>query len=331
MWRFINTDGGESACYTANTMITLLLGSDSLAKKQHIDSQAKQLASEVEVYNDAGSLDFNRLFEPQLFGPSKLVVLDHCWKQLDIENLLEQVGSNTADQLYLLEDSLDKRLNVNKQFLKDPRVTVIEKNAPSGLGESVVWIRNFAKENNINIDATVATNLANAILPDQEATLSVLRTQNELQKLKSYANGEPVTTVMIEDLVESASSMDVFALTNAIAAKNKKLALQLLDEYFRTEVGDEKANAIKVTALLSEQFRSLLIALDSQSRRLPEDDVLAMTGWKSGRLFIMNKTARNFTVPQVKMSLAKLENLDRELKTGSMPPHVVLDLIIADI
>ena len=31
------------------------------------------------------------------------------------------------------------------------------------------------------------------------------------------------------------------------------------------------------------------------------------------------------------ISLLKLENLDRELKTGTMPPHVVLDLIIADM
>lgn len=312
-------------------MITLLLGTDSLAKKQYIDDRAKQLAAEIEVFTDATNLDFSRLFEPQLFGASKLIVLDHIWKQLDIEKMLEQVGSNATAQLFLLEDSLDKRVNVNKEFLKDSRVTVIEKNAPVGLGESVVWIRQFAKVNNINIDATVATKLANSILSDELATLSVLRTQNELTKLKSYANGEAITVAMVEDLVESTTSIDVFALTNAIAAKNKKLALQLLNEYFENESGDEKANAIKVTALLSEQFRSLLIALDSQTRRLAEAEVLAMTGWKSGRLYIMNKTARNFTIPQVKQSLGKLENLDRELKTGSMPPHVVLDLIIADI
>lgn len=312
-------------------MITLLLGTDSLAKKQYIDDRAKQLAAEIEVFTDATNLDFSRLFEPQLFGASKLIVLDHIWKQLDIEKMLEQVGSNATAQLFLLEDTLDKRVNVNKEFLKDSRVTVIEKNAPVGLGESVVWIRQFAKVNNINIDATVATKLANSILSDELATLSVLRTQNELTKLKSYANGEAITVAMVEDLVESTTSIDVFALTNAIAAKNKKLALQLLNEYFENESGDEKANAIKVTALLSEQFRSLLIALDSQTRRLAEAEVLAMTGWKSGRLYIMNKTARNFTIPQVKQSLGKLENLDRELKTGSMPPHVVLDLIIADI
>lgn len=312
-------------------MITLLLGTDSLAKKQSIANRAKELGADIETFTDAANLSFAQLFEPQLFGAPKVIVLDHVWKQLELEKVLDEVGENSAAQLFLVEDSLDKRLTVNKEFLKDKRVTVVEMNAPAGLGESVVWIRQFAKENNINIDAAAATNLANAILPDPEATLSVLRAQNELQKLKSYANSKPVTAQMVEELVESTTSMDVFGLTNAIAAKNKKLALQLLNEYFQTEAGDEKANAIKVTALLSEQFRALLIALDAQTRRMPDSEVLALTGWKSGRLFIMNKTARNFTVPQVKQSLSKLENLDRELKTGSMPPHVVLDLIITDI
>lgn len=312
-------------------MITLLLGSDELAKKQHISKVAKQLAAEIEVFTDASGLNLGQLFEPQLFGAPKVIVLDHVWKQLDLEKVLETIGGNPSAQLFLLEDSLDKRLTVNKDFVKDSRVTVVQLDAPAGLGDSVMWIRKFADENDIKLDAITATKLANAILPDQEATLPVLRTQNELQKLKSYANGNPVTAEMIDELVESTASVDMFALTNAIAAKNKKLAMQLLNEYFDTESGDEKANAIKVTALLSEQFRSLQIALDASTRRLPEAEVLNMTGWKSGRLYIMNKTARNFTIPKLAQALSKLENLDRELKTGSMPPHVVLDLIIADI
>lgn len=312
-------------------MITLLLGSDELAKKQYILDRAKQLASDVETITDANGLDLVRLFEPQLFGSPKLVVLDHIWKQLELGKILETVGNNKTAQLFIIEDSLDKRVNANKEFLKDSRVTVLQMDAPVGLGESVVWIRKYADTNNIKIDATTATKLANAILPDQESSMPVLRAQNELQKLKAYANGQAVTSEMIEELVESVISMDVFGLTNAIAAKNKKLAIQLLNEYFQNEPGDEKANAIKVTALLAEQFRSLLIAIDAQARRLPESEILDITGWKSGRLFIMNKTARNFTAIKVQQALSKLENLDRELKTGSMPPHVVLDLIIADI
>jgi DNA polymerase-3 subunit delta len=173
--------------------------------------------------------------------------------------------------------------------------------------------------------------LARALLLDEDSTLDVLRAQNEIEKLKQYAAGQPITSGMVGELVESSSGVDIFELLNAIATKNKKQALTMLQNYFDTETADEKANAIKVVALLSDQFRSLLIVLDAGERYMPDDAILKLTGWKSGRLFIMKKLARNFNVTQVKQALAKLENLDREMKTGSMPPHVVLDLIIADM
>lgn len=319
------------ACYTEKTMITLLIGSDELAKKQYILDAADKLKAELQIFTDAASLNIASLFEPQLFGAPKVVVLDHVYKQLDVNQILEQIGNSKTAKLFLVEDSIDKRVTANKDFLKDARVKVVELNAPLGLGDSVNWIRQFAKDHQIKIDSAVATKLANTILPDQNATLPVLRAQNELLKLKAFADGNDVTLAMVVSLVENVSSIDVYALTNAIAAKNKKLALKLLGDYFEIESGDEKTNAIKVTALLAEQFRSFLIALDSQSRRMSEGEVLALTGWSSKRLFMVNKIARNFTIPQLAQALLKLENLDREMKTGSMPPHAVLDLIIADI
>jgi DNA polymerase III subunit delta len=313
-------------------MITLLLGTDSLAKKQHIAQAAKSRGAEVEIYAEGSALpSLNQLFEQQLFGAPKLVVFDHVWKKLDSEDLLEQLGANKDANLFIVEESLDKRTKLNQEFLKDKRVTVVQLDAPIGSGLASEWIKNYCKEHNIKIDAQASLALARALLIDEDSVLDVARAQNELQKLKQYSEEGPITQEAISLLVESSVGVDIFELLNAIATKNKQQAMKMLNEYFETETADEKANAIKVAALLSDQFRSLLIALDSTQRRMPDEAVLEMTGWKSGRLFIMKKLSRNFTAPQVKQALAKLQNLDRELKTGSMPPHVVLDLIIADM
>ncbi len=313
-------------------MITLLLGSDVLAKKQHISAAAKLRDAEVETFADSSAIPkFERLFEQQLFGAPKLVVLDHVWKKLDLAELLEKVGEKSSAALFIVEDSIDKRVTANKDFLQDKRVTVVELNSPIGTRESSDWIVKYANENNIKIEPSAAFALASALLLDEDASLDVAHAQSELQKLKSYAGGDAVKKEMVALLTETASGVDVFALLNAIATKNKKLALQMLETFFETETTDEKANAIKIAALLSDQLRSLLIAIDSDNRRIPDEAVLKMTGWKSGRLFVMKKLSRNFTAQKVQQALLKLENLDRELKTGSMPPHVVLDLIIADM
>lgn len=313
-------------------MITLLLGSDSLAKKQHISQAAKLQQAEVQTITDASTLPpLNQLFEAQLFGAPKIVVFDHIWKQLDSNSLLEELGGKSSASLFVLEDSLDKRVKLNQEFLKNKRVAVVQYDAPVGTAASADWIKNYCKKQNIKIDDGASFTLARALLIDEDSTLDVARAQNEIEKLKQFSEGKSIIQDAVNQLVETSLGVDIFELLNAIATKNKKTAVQMMNDYFETEGLDEKANAIKVAALLSDQFRSLLIALDSNQRRLPDEAVLQMTGWKSGRLFIMKKLARNFTPIQVKQALSKLENLDKELKTGSMPPHVVLDLIIADM
>jgi DNA polymerase III subunit delta len=319
-------------CYTAKDMITLLLGSDSLAKKQHIAEASKLRGAEVEVFTENSTLPpLPELFEQQLFGAPKMVVLDHIWKQLDSGKVLEEVGNSKSASLYIVEESLDKRKTVNQAFLKDSRVSVMQLDAPVGVSAVGDWIDNYSKELKISIEPSATNALARALVTDEDTVMDVARAQSELAKLKAYANGQSITSSMVATLVESEVGVDIFELLNAIATKNKKQAIEMLNRYFETETADEKTNAIKLAALLSDQFRSLLIAIDATNRQLPDQMVLEMTNWKSGRLYVMKKLSRNFTVQKVRQILSKLENLDRELKTGSMPPHVVLDLIISEI
>ena len=313
-------------------MITLLLGTNVLAKKQHIQKAAKLRSAEVETFTESSTIPkLEHMFEQQLFGAPKIVVFDHLWKKLDPQEMLEKLGENKSAEVYIVEDSLDKRINANKEFLNDKLVSVVELSAPIGTRSSTDWIVKYANENNIKIDQAAAFALASALLLDEDSVLNVSDVQNEIEKLKQYAAGKVVTKDMVALLVENSTGAGIFALLNAIATKNKKLAVEMMETYFATETADEKTNAIKVVALLSDQFRSLLIVIDADSRRMPDEAVLKITGWKSGRLYVLKKLSRNFTASKVKQALLKLENLDREMKTGTMPPHVVLDLIIADM
>ncbi len=310
-------------------MITVLLGNNSIAKKAHIADSAVKFKADLVVLDESSELSgLSRHFEPQLFGAPKIVVLDGAWKNIDAENFIDQVGEC---QVFIVEENIDKRKKVNTEFLKDSRVLVLNFDAPVGSALSADWILKFAKEHNIAIEPAAARALATALLENEDSSLNVARAQNELQKLQSFANGKTITTAMVGELTENITGVDIFALLNAIATKNKKLALQMLEQFFETETADEKSNAIKVAALLSDQFRSLLVINDASNRNLPDEKILDLTGWKSGRLYVLKKLSRNFSSGQLKSSLAKLENLDRELKTGSMPPQVILDLIIADI
>ncbi len=312
-------------------MIVLLLGSDQIAKETYVKSELGDSGESQTFTSENIPERISDLFAAQLFGAPAPIVFNNCLAKLDSEEIITLSEENPSIKVYLLEDKLDKRTKANQELIKDKRVSVIQMDAPLGTRAAIDWINNFAKTNNFKIDTAASNVLAHLLVPDDESTLNVLRAQSELLKLKSYADGDAVTPEMVGLLVESEAMVDVFALLNAIATKNKKLAVQMMETFFATETADEKTNAIKVAALLADQFRSLLIALDADERRMPDEAVLKLTGWKQGRLFVMKKLSRNFTTPKVRQAISKLDNLDRELKTGSMPPQVVLDLIIADM
>lgn len=311
-------------------MITLLLGSDMLAKKEYVQAVAKSRGAEIQTFSDSSNMPpLLNMFEPQLFGAPKVVVLKNLWNSLDPELVLNEFGNSKDAHVFVLEDSLDKRKKVNQDFLKNDRVKVVQLDAPLGVHASHEWIMQFCSNENIKIDSAASMAVARALIVNEDTSLDIIRAQNELQKLKHYASGNTITIAMVIALVESSTSVDVFELLNAVANKNTKLALQLLQTFFDTETADEKSSAIKIVAMLADQFRSLLIVLDAQNRGMSDESISSITGWKSGRLFVMKKLARNFGEHQVKQTLAKLENLDREMKTGSLPAQVILDLIVA--
>ncbi len=312
-------------------MITILLGTDTLSKQNYIKGLAIQEKVELRKFQSGDTLPaFSQLGEPVLFGPNLAYLFEHCWKNIDPELLLEQCADNEV-MVILVEDTVDQRKTVNKNFLRDRRVTVKEFDAPSGIGIEK-WLSKRAKEMGIVIDSAALSKLATLLVAGDHEKLSVETAHNELLKLQSYADGASITEMMVVALISPKVGIDTFALLDAIGTKNKPLAITLLNNFFEYTGGDDKAKAIQLSALLADQLRNILLILDAETRNIPDSVILEKTGWKNDRrIFVMKKLARNFTPAQVKQTLSKVENLDLELKSSTMPPHVILDVIISQM
>ncbi|MDQ3018357.1 MAG: DNA polymerase III subunit delta [bacterium] len=311
-------------------MLTILLGQDVLTKQQYVQEHLEGKNIELKKIHSGDTLpNVASLNAPALFGPVEAYLFEQCWKDLDPEQLLEHC-SESSTQVFIFEDSIDQRKTVNKNFLRDKRVTVKEFESPSGAGAGK-WIAAHAKHLQIKIEPKAVEALVAALVPDESGKLSVLGAHNELEKLKSCADGVAITESMVRDLVEPLSAINIFSLLDAIGTKNKVQATKLLEQFFALPGGDEKSKAIQISALLADQLRNIILVQDAHSRNLPEAHILEQTGWKSGRLFIIKKLSRYFTIPQLKQALAKIENLDIELKSSTLPPHVILDMVISQM
>lgn len=313
-------------------MITLLLGTDAIAKQKYLEMIAKQEDLEILMCTEPEqSQKLADLLAPALFGKAKIVVLKNLWSVLELDKILTLSEQLSNSKLMIDEQSLDQRKTTTKTFQSDARVVVQKFEAPIGLAQSIEWVKAYCQDKEIKINSQAITELVNRLLANERSAINTTLLVNELEKLKTYSYPNQISVEAVQKLIQPKVEVDVFALLNAIAKKNKSVAMTLLEQFYANSQNDTKTDTIKLSALLADQFRSLLVVLDSTARHLPEAEVLKLTGWNSKRLFVLKQLSKNFHTAQVVKTLSKLSSLDSELKTGDLPPQVVLDLIIADM
>ena len=243
-----------------------------------------------------------------------------------------------------MEEKLDKRLAQTKAVLKDERMTKEEFPLPHGR-ELDSWLMVRAGERGANLGPEAAFELARRLGRDLshetkaggkivavEEVYNLWQADSEIQKLAAHAPNRAITEADVRELVPENGEVDVFDLTNAVADNQKQLALSLLHKFLAFQTGsEEKAAAIQLSALLAEQFRNVLMVQDLMAVKKSETEILDLTGWKPGRVFVMKKIAGRFAPGKIRDFLGKLKALDEELKTGSVPPKVLLDLITVQL
>lgn len=308
-------------------MLTLLLGEDIYAKQAFLDSELLKLGGEIEKHRSGDQLPkLGNLGGASLFGGESAHVFLGLLKEYELSDL--ETAATSPAQIYFWEDTVDKRLTKTKQLLKIANVK--EFPAPSK-EQASKWILGHAEQLGINIQPSAVSLLVDRLIGDSKLTLSVTSAHHELLKLSSFAGDSTITSAMVEELTPKDLTIDLFTLLDLIGSKNKPAAVRLLQQYYDGSSEDEKALTIRLVALLSDQFRSLLITQDLTAQGLSEQEILHATGWKSGRLFVMKKIGRNFSSVQLSSALTKLYNLDKELKSSTLPPRAIIDMIVAVI
>lgn len=149
---------------------------------------------------------------------------------------------------------------------------------------------------------------------------------NEIKKLANYTATDSITSADVEKMVAGAYDENIFALTDAISAKNKGAAATLLEEQYAAGLSDEY-----LLTMLIRQFKILLqirSAIDSKTS--PADIATKL------RLhpFVVKKgllQAKNFSATELKNHLNYLINLDFLNKTGQANIKTKLILLISSL
>lgn len=149
---------------------------------------------------------------------------------------------------------------------------------------------------------------------------------NEIKKLSFYSQAKIITEQDVQELCVGAINDDIFALTDALSAKNKTVALRLLEEQYAAGLSDEY-----LISMLIRQFKILLqlrSALDDNLSQAVINEKIKLHPYviKKGLM-----QARNFSSATLKAGLNRLIYLDFANKNGLSQIKTELMLLIAGL
>lgn len=140
---------------------------------------------------------------------------------------------------------------------------------------------------------------------------------NEIKKLAAWSKSKEVRIEDVELLVRPRIETDIFQTIDAIASKDKKLALTFLKRHLQ-----KGENPLYLLSMIHYQFRNLILAKSGGLRKLKVHP------------FVLRKStiqASKFSREELKKIYRKIFEADVSIKTGKMEAETALDLLISEI
>lgn len=180
------------------------------------------------------------------------------------------------------------------------------------------WINKRARNIAVKITPEAASLLTNFI----GSNLRLLA--NELDKLATYVGkGATINIDDVRQLSAQVQEARIFDLTDALALRNRKQALNLLHDLL-----SDGESPLKLLSIITSQVRTLLLVKELAQKGMRGAQIASALGMAP---FIADKALRqvhNFTPAQLEDAYRQLLSTDAGLKRSRMTPEMALDLLV---
>jgi DNA polymerase-3 subunit delta len=337
-------------------MIFFLYGENDFSAKQKIAELREKFIREVDASEQninivdgatAKLTDITNFINTgSLFVRKRLIIIENIFANK--KNLVEEFfnflkNSFSADNeniiiIYesrLKTDKKDKIVKANA--VKDTILTIKEKKLFELLKvqkfskefknftapELIQWVKKEVATNGQTINPAAVTTLINLVGSD------LWQLSNEIKKLTHFKNKDDKTEISVaevKNLVSANFDENIFALTDALGAKNCAQALKILEEQYKADAAPEY-----ILTMLVRHFKILLQIKDGLEKGVNQTDINKQL-WLNPYVFNKNLSqVRNFTSANLKTILNELIEADYLNKTGQRELKVSLGLLIGRI
>jgi DNA polymerase-3 subunit delta len=299
-------------------MVHIFFGDDDFKIKKSLDGlTAKKPEAELSVFEaDQGDAFLLAVNTKSFFSPARIMVLKNGISNLKPETerqLLDSLEVDGSTDIVFIEPKKPKAAWVN-QVSKNGKVTEFTKPKNTNL---VAYIKEKVKEEGGDIAPLAAERLSTFVGGD------LWKLEEEIIKLVLYKKGteEPIETADVDLLVKANFEANIFALMDAVAAKNNRRAIELLNSFL--ESGE---NEIYVMTMIWRQFRNLAMAKFEEN--ITEQSLAKKAGvhpFVAGKAI---RAAKNFSKEEILAIYQKLVETDFALKSGGEAQNALLRLVI---
>jgi len=194
-------------------------------------------------------------------------------------------------------------------------------------GDAVRWIGEYCATREMKIDTDAARELVDALGGD------MMMVSNELEKLILYVGEKKrVTLGDVETMVLAAKQRSLYELTDAISARDRVRALQMLDAILTTGEGDEAA--IGHLYMLAKTFRQMLVILE---RNVRDQRMLWAALWQGFRVppfaadDIIRQARRYKSKRDLTRAIRLVAKTDLALRSNPPSKRLVLEKLVLDL
>ena len=194
-------------------------------------------------------------------------------------------------------------------------------------GEAVRWITDYCTGREVKIEADGARELVDALGGD------MMMISNELEKLILYVGEKKrITLGDVETMVLAAKQRSLYELTDAISAKERVRALEVLDAILLSGEGEEAA--IGHIYMLAKTFRQMLVILE---RNVRDQSMLWAALWQGFRVppfaadDIIKQARRYKSRRELTRAIRLVAKADLALRSNPVSKRMVLERLVIDL
>jgi len=310
-------------------MIYFIYGQDSYRSKRKLEEivlgYKKVHKSGLNlIYIDAKEKDFEDFYSnfkiASMFAEKKLIILKNVFIDKKFqEDFLENIKSieSLKDIVIVYEnEKVDERIKIFKSLEKYAKCQEFGCLSAANFKK---WILGEFEKSGAKINPDALDLLIEFVRND------LWQMANEINKLSNYKENSTIEKTDVELLVKPNIENDIFKTIDALASKNKKLALSLLHKHL-----DNGDNSLYLLSMIAYQFRNLLTIKELQSTQ-PYGAIAKKSGLHP---FVVQKSfylCNQFSIEQLKKIYQRIFQVDLDIKTGKIDSELALDLLLAEI